>query len=145
MLRTVTLPKSVHPSLTRIFHDSVSRDRETGNPLVEDTACGAGLSGSAASANKMSVPRAAQALSPRVGHPQGLESEANLNSTSQGELVLPVPGLSRGACRRNTRGRPASGSASSSYGFQAGGQSLQLGKKDGPIHGRSSRIMKHAG
>jgi hypothetical protein len=33
---------------------------------------------------KMSVPRAAQALAPRAGQPQGLESEAYLNSTSQG-------------------------------------------------------------
>ncbi|MDH3964799.1 MAG: hypothetical protein OEV25_15430 [Deltaproteobacteria bacterium] len=32
----------------------------------------------------MSVPRAAQALAPRAGKPQGLESEAYLNSTSQG-------------------------------------------------------------
>jgi hypothetical protein len=32
-------------------------------------------------------------------------SEAYLNGTSQGEPVLPVPSLSRGACRRNTRGR----------------------------------------
>jgi hypothetical protein len=33
---------------------------------------------------KMGVPRAAQALAPRAGQPQGLESEAYLNSTSQG-------------------------------------------------------------
>ena len=37
---------------------------------------------------KMDVPRAARALAPRAGQPQGLESEAYLNSTSQGELVL---------------------------------------------------------
>jgi hypothetical protein len=37
---------------------------------------------------KMGVPRAAQALAPRAGIPQGLEPEAYLNSTSQGELVL---------------------------------------------------------
>jgi hypothetical protein len=37
---------------------------------------------------KMGVPRAAQALAPRAGHPQGIEPEAYLNSTSQGELVL---------------------------------------------------------
>ena len=37
---------------------------------------------------KMGVPRAAQALAPRAGQPQGLESEAYLNSTSQSELVL---------------------------------------------------------
>ena len=37
---------------------------------------------------KMDVPRAAQALAPRAGQPQGLESEAYLNSTSQGEPVL---------------------------------------------------------
>jgi hypothetical protein len=36
----------------------------------------------------MSVPPAAQALAPRAGQPQGLESEEYLNSTSQGELVL---------------------------------------------------------
>ena len=28
----------------RIFHELLSRDRETGNPLVVDAACGAGLS-----------------------------------------------------------------------------------------------------
>jgi len=33
---------------------------------------------------KMTVPRAAQALAPRAWQPQGLESEAYLNSTSQG-------------------------------------------------------------
>ena len=33
---------------------------------------------------EMSVPRAAQALAPRAGQPQGLGSEAYLNSTSQG-------------------------------------------------------------
>jgi hypothetical protein len=33
---------------------------------------------------KMGVPRAAQALAPRAGHPQGIEPEAYLNSTSQG-------------------------------------------------------------
>jgi hypothetical protein len=32
-------------TLARIFHESPSRDRETGNPLVADAACGAGLSG----------------------------------------------------------------------------------------------------
>jgi hypothetical protein len=52
--------------LARIFHKTVWRDRETGNPLVADAACGAGLSGlsrrsfcedgSAASANKMALP-----------------------------------------------------------------------------------------
>ena len=31
--------------LARIFHKTVWRDRETGNPLVADAACGAGLSG----------------------------------------------------------------------------------------------------
>ena len=33
---------------------------------------------------KMGVPRAAQALAPRAGQPQGVGSEAYLNSTSQG-------------------------------------------------------------
>ena len=33
---------------------------------------------------KMKVPRAARALAPRAGQSQGLESEAYLNSTSQG-------------------------------------------------------------
>ncbi|MGD8706387.1 MAG: hypothetical protein PVI84_12815, partial [Syntrophobacterales bacterium] len=28
-----------------IFHELLSRDHETGNPLVADAACGAGLSG----------------------------------------------------------------------------------------------------
>jgi hypothetical protein len=28
-----------------MFHELLSRDRETGNPLVVDAACGAGLSG----------------------------------------------------------------------------------------------------
>ena len=32
-------------NLARIFHELLSRDHETGNPLVVDTACGAGLSG----------------------------------------------------------------------------------------------------
>jgi hypothetical protein len=31
--------------LARIFHELLSRDHETGNPLVADAACGAGLSG----------------------------------------------------------------------------------------------------
>jgi len=53
----------------------LSRDYETGNPL-------AGLSG--ASAKKMGVPRAAQALAPRAWQPQGVGSEAYLNGTSQG-------------------------------------------------------------
>ena len=39
---------------------------------------------------KMGVPRAAQALAPRAGQPQGVGSEAYLNGTSQGELVLNV-------------------------------------------------------
>jgi len=34
------------------------------------------------------VPRAAQALAPRAGQPQGVGSEAYLNGTSQGEPVL---------------------------------------------------------
>ena len=34
-----------------------------------------------------------------TGQPQGVGSEVYLNSTPQGELVLPVPSLSRGACR----------------------------------------------
>jgi hypothetical protein len=37
---------------------------------------------------KMGVPRAAQALAPRAGQPQGDGSEAYLNGTSQGEPVL---------------------------------------------------------
>jgi hypothetical protein len=39
----------------------------------------------------MGVPRAAQALAPRAGQPQGVGSEAYLNGTSQGELVLSLP------------------------------------------------------
>jgi len=39
---------------------------------------------------KMGVPRAAQALAPRAGQPQGVGPEAYLNGTSQGELVLSV-------------------------------------------------------
>ena len=38
----------------------------------------------------MGVPRAAQALAPRAGQPQGVGSEAYQNGTSQGELVLSV-------------------------------------------------------
>jgi hypothetical protein len=34
--------------------------------------------------SKMGVPRAAQALAPRAGQPQGVGSEAYLNGTSQG-------------------------------------------------------------
>jgi hypothetical protein len=51
----------------------------------------------------MGVPRAARALAPRAGQPSrgtaGLvpRREAYLNGTSQGEPVLPVPSLSRGA------------------------------------------------
>jgi hypothetical protein len=37
---------------------------------------------------KKGVPRAAQALAPRAGQPQGVGSEAYLNGTSQGEPVL---------------------------------------------------------
>ena len=37
------------------------------------------------------MPRAAQALAPRAGSSQGVGSEAYLNSTSQSEIVLPVP------------------------------------------------------
>ena len=37
------------------------------------------------------MPRAAQALVPRSGSSQEVGSEAYLNSTSQNELVLPVP------------------------------------------------------
>jgi hypothetical protein len=37
---------------------------------------------------KVGVPRAAQALAPRAGQPQGVGSEAYLNGTSQGEPVL---------------------------------------------------------
>jgi hypothetical protein len=33
---------------------------------------------------QMGVPREAQALAPRAGHPQGFAAEAYLNSTSQG-------------------------------------------------------------
>jgi hypothetical protein len=33
---------------------------------------------------QMGVPRAAQALAPRAGHPQGFEPEAHLNGTPQG-------------------------------------------------------------
>jgi len=33
---------------------------------------------------KMGVPRAAQALAPRAGHPQDAVPEAHLNGTSQG-------------------------------------------------------------
>ena len=39
---------------------------------------------------KVGVPRAAQALAPRAGQPQGVGPEAYLNGTSQGELVLSV-------------------------------------------------------
>jgi hypothetical protein len=40
---------------------------------------------------KMGVPRAAQALAPRAGQPQGVGSEAYLNGTPQSELVLSSP------------------------------------------------------
>ena len=36
---------------------------------------------------KMGVPRAAQALAPRAGQPQGVGSEAYLNGTSQGPTL----------------------------------------------------------
>ena len=45
-----------------------------------------------------------------TGHPQGLESEAYLNSTSQGEPVLLRYAQDKFPRRRNTRGRPSSGS-----------------------------------
>ena len=35
---------------------------------------------------KMVVPRAAQALAPRAGQPQGIGSDAYLNGTSQGSI-----------------------------------------------------------
>jgi hypothetical protein len=64
----------------------------------------------------MDLPRAAQALAPRAGSSQGLGPESYLNSTSQGELVLPVPSV------------------------VAGSQA-----KGGHIRGRSRRFVKHAG
>jgi hypothetical protein len=54
------------------------------------------------------VPRAAQALAPRAGQPQGVGSEAYLYSTSQ----VPTP---------------------------------EDARKDGHIHGRSRRFVKHTG
>ena len=39
---------------------------------------------------RMGVPRAAQALAPRAGQPQGVDPKAYLNGMSQGELVLIV-------------------------------------------------------
>jgi len=62
------------------------------------------------------VPRAAQALAPRAGQPQGVGSEAYLNSTSQGEPVLSV-----------VEGTP------------------EDARKDGHIHGRSRQFMRHPG
>jgi hypothetical protein len=60
--------------LVRIFHELLSRDRETGNPLVADTACGAGLSGA----------QRARIRWPCHLAPQGVGSEAHLSGKSQG-------------------------------------------------------------
>ena len=97
-----------------MFHKLLSRDHETGNPLVADAACGAGLSGlsrrsfsedgSAASAKRMGVPRAAQALAPRAGQP----------SRGTAGLVRGVPeryvaGGACPACPERSRGEPVEG------------------------------------
>jgi hypothetical protein len=65
---------------------------------------------------KMGVPRAAQALAPRAGQPQGVGPEAYLNSTSQGEPVL-----------SKVEGTP------------------EDARKDTHIRGRSRPFMKYAG
>ena len=61
----------------RIFHELLSRDQEDGRATRSAGAC---------AACRATVPR----------H-RGIGSEAYLNGTSQGEPVLPVPSLSRGA------------------------------------------------
>ena len=71
---------------------------------------------------KIGVPRAAQALAPRAGQPQGVGSEAYLNGTSQGELVLPVPGIVPGSVAEGTP---------------------EDARKDSHIRGRSRPFMKH--
>ena len=70
---------------------------------------------------KMGVPRAAQALAPRAGQPQGFGSEAYLNGTSQGEPVLSL-----------SKEHPRT------PGFR-------LVEKDGHIRGRSKSFMKYPG
>jgi hypothetical protein len=64
--------------LTRIFHELLSRDHETGNPLVADAACGAGLSGAQRARRRWVCHRAT------VPRYRGIGSEAYLNGTSQG-------------------------------------------------------------
>jgi hypothetical protein len=49
---------------------------------------GVGTERSVATTKKMGMPGAARALAPRAGMPQGFASEADLNSTPQGKLVL---------------------------------------------------------
>ena len=66
--------------ISRMFHEFLSRDRETGNPLVVDAACGARLSGAQRARRRRSchlvtVPRY-----------RGIGPEAYLNGTSQGSL-----------------------------------------------------------
>jgi hypothetical protein len=99
----------VGPSLARMFHELLSRDHETGNPLVADAACGAGLRGAQRTRTRWAcLPAIASLLAQarRAGHLatvaryRGIGSEPYLNGTLQGELVLPVPpvpSLSRGA------------------------------------------------
>ncbi len=64
--------------LAWIFHELLSRDHEDGCACPPSRAC--------------SLRRGGRA----TGQPQGVGSEAYLCGTSQGELVLPVPSLSRG-------------------------------------------------
>ena len=78
----------------------------------------------------MGVPRAAQALAPRTGQPQGLESEAYLNSTLQGSRPEDArkDGHIQGRSSRfmNIPGYNEGGSENASCGFQL--QSEEEGK-----------------
>jgi hypothetical protein len=72
-----------------MFHESLSPDHETGNPLVVDAACGAELSLRPVGPTPRRAERSKLELDGRAtGQPQGFGSEAYLNATSQGELVL---------------------------------------------------------
>jgi hypothetical protein len=84
--------------LARMFHALPSGDRGEGRACPPSRAC--------------SLRRGGRA----TGQPQGVGSEAHLNSTSQGELVLSV-----------VEGTP------------------EDDREDGHIHGRSRSFMKHPG
>jgi hypothetical protein len=80
-----------------MFHELLSRDHETGNPLVADAACGEGLSLRPVGPTPRRAERSERELDGRApGQPQGVEPEAYLSGTSQG----PMPEDARLPARR---------------------------------------------